>query len=55
VLAHSLRDARTTKRLAVLVTLDTVSAEVVAQLKAGYPRRGFSRDPSKTDPASGRL
>jgi len=37
VLAHSLRDARTTKKLAVLVTLDTVSGEVVAQLKASCP------------------
>ncbi|KAH8888869.1 hypothetical protein GQ53DRAFT_235278 [Thozetella sp. PMI_491] len=36
VLAHSLRDAGTTKKLAVLVTLDTVSAEVVTQLKAVY-------------------
>ncbi|CAK7270452.1 glycogenin glucosyltransferase [Sporothrix epigloea] len=33
VLAHSLRDAGTSKKLAVLVTLDTVSAEVVTQLK----------------------
>lgn len=34
VLAHSLRDAGTTKKLAVLVTLDTVAAEVVTQLEA---------------------
>ncbi|KAK4241273.1 Glycogenin-1 [Achaetomium macrosporum] len=34
VLAHSLRDAGTTKKLAILVTLDTVSANVVTQLKA---------------------
>lgn len=34
MLAHSLRDAATTKKLAVLVTLDTVSVEVVTQLKA---------------------
>ncbi len=34
MLAHSLRDAHTTKKLAVLVTLDSVSAEVVTQLKA---------------------
>jgi glycogenin len=33
VLAHSLRDARTTKKLAVLVTLDSVSADVITQLK----------------------
>ncbi|TPX15175.1 uncharacterized protein E0L32_004733 [Thyridium curvatum] len=36
VLAHSLRDAGTTKKLAVLVTLDSVSAEVITQLKAVY-------------------
>ena len=35
MLAHSLRDAGTTKKLAILVTLDTVSADVVTQLKAG--------------------
>lgn len=34
MLAHSLRDAGTTKKLAILVTLDSVSAEVVSQLKA---------------------
>ncbi|OTB05253.1 glycosyltransferase family 8 protein, partial [Hypoxylon sp. CI-4A] len=34
VLAHSLRDAGVSKKLAVLVTLDTVSNEVVTQLKA---------------------
>ncbi|EMR67439.1 putative glycogenin protein [Eutypa lata UCREL1] len=32
VLAHSLRDAGTTKKLAVLVTLDSVSAGVITQL-----------------------
>ncbi|KAI1133921.1 glycosyltransferase family 8 protein [Hypoxylon sp. FL0543] len=36
VLAHSLRDAGTSKKLAVLVTLDTVSAEVITQVKALY-------------------
>jgi len=36
VLAHSLRDARTSKKLAVLVTLDTVSADAIAQLNAVY-------------------
>ncbi|KAI1391319.1 glycosyltransferase family 8 protein [Hypoxylon trugodes] len=36
VLAHSLRDAGTTKKLAVLVTLDTVSADVITQLKTLY-------------------
>lgn len=33
MLAHSLRDAGTTKKLVVLVTLDTVSAESITQLK----------------------
>jgi glycogenin glucosyltransferase len=36
VLAHSLRDAGTTKKLAVLVTLDTLSADTVAELKTLY-------------------
>ncbi|KXH41852.1 glycosyl transferase family 8 [Colletotrichum nymphaeae SA-01] len=36
VLAHSLRDAGTSKQLVVLVTLDTVSAEVITELKAVY-------------------
>jgi glycogenin glucosyltransferase len=33
VLAHSLKDAGTTKKLAVLVTTDTVSADAMAQLQ----------------------
>ncbi|KAL2129683.1 hypothetical protein VTI74DRAFT_7438 [Chaetomium olivicolor] len=36
VLAHSLRDAGTTKKLAILVTLDSVSAEVITQLRNVY-------------------
>ncbi|KXJ92846.1 nucleotide-diphospho-sugar transferase [Microdochium bolleyi] len=36
VLAHSLRDAGTTRKLAVLVTLDTVSAGVITQLQTVY-------------------
>ncbi|KAF2713036.1 glycosyltransferase family 8 protein [Pleomassaria siparia CBS 279.74] len=36
VLAHSLRDAGTTKKLAVLATLDTLSADTVSQLKKLY-------------------
>ncbi|KAI2643304.1 nucleotide-diphospho-sugar transferase [Xylaria nigripes] len=36
VLAHSLRDAGTTKKLAVLVTLDSVSAEAITELKSVY-------------------
>ncbi|KND88513.1 Glycogenin-1 [Tolypocladium ophioglossoides CBS 100239] len=42
VLAHSLRDASTTKKLAVLVTLDSVSADAITQLKGadGEPVSG---------------
>ncbi|KAI0157315.1 glycosyltransferase family 8 protein [Xylariaceae sp. FL1272] len=36
VLAHSLRDAATTKKLAVLVTLDSVSAEAINELRTLY-------------------
>ncbi|WYZ46507.1 hypothetical protein EsH8_IX_000732 [Colletotrichum jinshuiense] len=36
VLAHSLRDAGTSKQLAVLVTLDTVSPEVITELRVVY-------------------
>ena len=36
MLAHSLRDAGTTKKLAILVTTDSVSAEVVSVLKASF-------------------
>ncbi|KAI0515389.1 nucleotide-diphospho-sugar transferase [Xylaria bambusicola] len=36
VLAHSLRDAGTKKKLAALVTLDTVSAEAITELKSVY-------------------
>lgn len=36
MLAHSLRDAGTAKKLAVLVTLETVSGEVVTQLKSVF-------------------
>jgi glycogenin glucosyltransferase len=36
VLAHSLRDAGTQKKLAVLITLDTLSADTIAQLKTLY-------------------
>ena len=42
MLAHSLRDAKTTKKLAVLVTLDTVSVEVVTQLKASSNGTGLA-------------
>ncbi|KAL2266564.1 hypothetical protein VTJ83DRAFT_5916 [Remersonia thermophila] len=36
VLAHSLRDAGTTRKLACLVTTDSVSAEVIDQLRTVY-------------------
>ncbi|KAF2686109.1 glycosyltransferase family 8 protein [Lentithecium fluviatile CBS 122367] len=36
VLAHSLRDAGTTKKLAALVTLDTLSADTITELRALY-------------------
>lgn len=36
VLAHSLRDAGTTKKLAVLVTLDGVTADAIVQLKVRF-------------------
>ncbi|KAJ4361810.1 glycogenin glucosyltransferase [Neocucurbitaria cava] len=36
VLAHSLRDAGTTKKLAVLVTPETLSADTITQLKSLY-------------------
>ncbi|KAI0805551.1 nucleotide-diphospho-sugar transferase [Xylaria sp. FL0064] len=36
VLAHSLRDAGTTKKLAALVTLDSISAEAITELKSVY-------------------
>ncbi|KAL1600724.1 glycogenin glucosyltransferase [Paraconiothyrium brasiliense] len=36
VLAHSLRDVGTKKKLAVLVTLDTLSADTITELKALY-------------------
>jgi glycogenin len=37
VLAHSLRDAGTKKKLGVLVTLDSVGAEAITQLKVSSP------------------
>jgi glycogenin glucosyltransferase len=36
VLAHSLRDAGTTKKLAALVTLDTLSADTITELRSLY-------------------
>jgi len=38
VLAHSLRDAATTKKLAVLVTSDSVSTDALAELQASQTR-----------------
>jgi len=37
VLAHSLRDAGTTKKLAVLVTIDGVSADAMVELQVTLP------------------
>jgi len=36
VLGHSLRDGGTSKKLGVLVTMDTVAAEAITQLKASF-------------------
>lgn len=36
VLAHSLRDAGTTKKLAVLVTLETLRGETIEKLKVSW-------------------
>ncbi|KUJ20930.1 nucleotide-diphospho-sugar transferase [Mollisia scopiformis] len=48
VVAHSLRDAGTTKKLAILVTTDTVSADAMAQLQTQFdfiiPVERFSSD-----------
>ena len=41
VLAHSLRDAGTTKKLAAMITLDTLSADTVTVLKVGSLTIGF--------------
>lgn len=43
VLAHSLRDAGATRRLAVLVTLDSVSAHAISRLRVSCHRVGHSR------------
>lgn len=45
MLAHSLRDAATAKKLAVMVTLDSVSAEAITQLKASSRALGIARLP----------
>ena len=37
VLAHSLRDAGTTKKLAAMITLDTLSADTVTELNVRRP------------------
>ena len=50
VLAHSLRDAGTSKKLAVLVTLDTLSAATIGELKA----RSHSSKMSQKQCSSGR-
>jgi hypothetical protein len=43
VLAHSLRDAGTTKKLAVLVTLDTLSAKTLFELQVLRTQYGENR------------
>lgn len=40
MLAHSLRDAGTTKKLAVLVTLDSVSVDAMVELQV-FPIPGI--------------
>lgn len=40
MLAHSLRDAGTTKKLAVLVTLDSVSVDAMVELQV-FPFSGI--------------
>ncbi|KAI9884616.1 MAG: hypothetical protein M1823_003603 [Watsoniomyces obsoletus] len=52
VLAHSLRDAGTRKKLAVLVTMDTISAETMTELNKLYDyiipvERIINRSPAK--------
>jgi hypothetical protein len=42
VLAHSLRDAGTTKKLAVLITEDSVSADAIAQLRVRFYHLGMA-------------
>jgi glycogenin glucosyltransferase len=42
VLGHSLRDAGCTKELVALVTLDTLSVDVVDELKVGCPSFGVA-------------
>jgi hypothetical protein len=41
VLAHSLRDAGTTKKLVAMITPDTLSADTVTELKVGSPTSGL--------------
>lgn len=45
VLAHSLRDNGTKKQLAALVTLDTVQATTINELKVGTP---YQEHPTNT-------
>ncbi len=39
MLGHSLKDAGTTKNLAVLVTSDSVSEDAISELEVGFPFR----------------
>lgn len=38
ILAHSLRDAGTTKKLAAMVTLESVSSAAITELKVAWAR-----------------
>jgi len=44
VLAHSLKDAGATRKLAVLVTPDTVSAGVITELEVSVKKQSLSGD-----------
>lgn len=47
MLAHSLRDGGTKKKLAVLITLDTLSADTITELKVRLA--SLSRENQLTD------
>ena len=53
VLAISLRDAGTTKKLAVLVTMETLSADTISELKALYDARGVLRATMRNQKGAG--
>lgn len=45
VVAHSLRDAGTSKKLAVLVTPDSISLDAMAELQASFANTTNALDP----------